>query len=196
MPIRELSRNAQLVKYFAQQSRGLPRTRLVKLIYMTDVLARQYLGRQVSSLRYYRYKFGPYDRAIESAVAELVESGYAEERREIWSTEGAYRRLFDLHQPTSFTFDLCESAILDYVSTNYVDMPWKELLQDVVYETAPMKAGVRKKQYLPMDMINDSGTRIVGFKLDEILRLEQESRPDDFVSLSDFVDELRAKAPS
>jgi hypothetical protein len=190
-----LSRNAQLVKFFAQQYRGVPRTRLVKLIYMADLLAREYLGEPISTLDYYKYKHGPYDEAIESAVGELVASKLADDIRDPWG-RGLYKRVVDLRQSIPFDFSLGESAVLDYVVTNYRDMDMKELLVDVVYETKPFKAVSRYKQKLPMGIVNNAGTAAVGFKLEEILRAEQAGRSGDFVTLSEFVDELRAKAPA
>lgn len=74
-----LTRNAQLVKFFAQQYSGIPRKRLVKLVYMVDVLGRQFLGHPLSDLTYRLDKFGPYDTAIEDAVQELVEAGLGRE---------------------------------------------------------------------------------------------------------------------
>jgi hypothetical protein len=199
-----LSRNALLVKFFAQAYRGVPRTNLVKYIYEADLLAREYLGRPVSTFEYKRDKFGPYDDAIDEAVAELVAAGHVREEREGWfgnlkagvRRQGAYLRVFDEHRPVSFDFDLGESAALDYVVTNYVPMPWKEFLYDVVYESAPMKAGTQMGKPLPMNAVNNAGTRRIGFRLEEVLRAEEAGRRGDFVTLTAFVDELRAQAPA
>ncbi len=53
-----LSRNALLVKYFAQVYRGIPRKHLVKFIYEADVLAREYLGHPLSKFQYQHAKYG------------------------------------------------------------------------------------------------------------------------------------------
>jgi Protein of unknown function (DUF4065) len=194
-----LSRNALLVKFFSQAYRGLPRTNLVKYVYEADVLAREYIGRPISTLTYHRDKYGPYDAAIENAVEELIAGGYVEEKKERWSFRrrwGAYKRLFDQHRPVAFDFDLAESAVLNYVVTNYLNMPFDEFLKDVVYETAPMKAGTPLGELLPMDRLNNTGTERVGFQLSEVLRAEEEGRRGNCVTLSAFVDELRAQAPA
>jgi len=75
-------------------------------------------------------------------------------------------------------------------------MNWEEFLRDVVYETAPMKAVNRKGQKLPMTMLDDVGTKRVGFRLAEVLLAEQQGRSGDYVTLGAFVNELRAKAPA
>jgi hypothetical protein len=109
---------------------------------------------------------------------------------------GAYKRLFDQHKPVAFDFDLAESAVLDYVVTNYGNMPFKEFLHDVVYETPPMKAGKRLGELLPMSDLDNQGTGRVGFVLEEVLRAEEAGRRGDYVTLGAFVDELRAQAPA
>src|SRR5712691_2138022 len=63
-----VSRNARLLKYFVQQYPGIPRKRLVKLVYMADIISRQFLGRPISTFEYRLDKFGPYDPAIEDDV--------------------------------------------------------------------------------------------------------------------------------
>lgn len=190
-----LSRNAQLVKFFAQQYRGVPRKHLVKLIYMADLLAWEYLGAPISSFNWYKYKHGPYDKAIEVAVSELVASGLISDDREPW-WKGNYRRVTDLHLPVPFDFTIGQSAVLDYVVTSYLNMPTKELVEDVVYQTEPFKRVTSRGQRIPMESAAHAGTKRVGFRLEEVLRAEQEARDGDFVTLGEFVDELRAKAPA
>lgn len=194
-----LSRNALLVKFFAQAYPGIPRKHLVKFIYEADVLAREYLGHAVSTLAYRRYKLGPYDPAIEEAIKELIDAGHVEEKRDTWRFKdvfGAYKRLMDQHHPVVFDFALGESAVLDYVVTNYLDMPIEEFLHDVIYETAPMKAVSRSGELLPMAVLDNAGTKRVGFRLDEVLRAEEAGRRGEYVTLTAFVDELRSEAPA
>jgi hypothetical protein len=195
-----LSRNALLVKFFAQVYRGIPRKHLVKLIYEADVLAREYLSRPLSTFVYRRDKYGPYDPAIKEAVAELVSAGHVEEKHDRWLgsewSEGEYIRLFDQHHPVSFGFDLGESAVLDYVVRNYVNMPFQEFLEGVVYETIPMKNAGPKGSPLPMELANGIGTRKVGFHLAEVLAAEEAGRRGEFVTLSAFVAELQDQAPA
>ena len=126
-------------------------------------------------------------------------AGYVEERQEHWMSRlrrGAYKRLFDTHLPVAFDFDLAQSAVLDYVVTNYRDMPFKEFLYDVVYETPPMKAGKRLGELLPMSALDNTGTGRVGFVLADVLRAEEEGRRGETVTLGAFVDELRSQAPA
>jgi hypothetical protein len=81
------------------------------------------------------------------------------------------------------------------VTTNYVNMDTTEFINLVVKETAPFKAASRMRERLPMEMVDNQGTALVGFRLEEVLRAEREGRDDD-ITLSEFVNELRAKAPA
>jgi len=194
-----LSRNAKLVKFFAQAYKGVPRKHLMKFIYAADVIAREFLGRPVSEFTYSHDRFGPYDPALDEAVGELVTAGLAEEKRDPWrfrDSEGAYKRLFDHHTPIAFDFDLGESVVLDYVVTNYLNMPFDEFMHDVIYESPPMKAGTKKGEPLPMEALDNKGTDRVGFRLAEVLKREEEGRAGRYIMLTKFVDELRSQAPS
>ena len=196
----DLSRNAQLVKFFAQARRDIPRKPLVKYIYVADILGREYLGEPLSSLHYRRDKYGPYDNAIEEAIEELVVRGLAEPRRDPWYSgvvAGAYKRLRDLGYPIAFDFSLGEAAVLDYVVRNYLAMPFDEFMRDIVYETVPMKAQTIRGKPLPMDLVNNRGRERVGFDLEQVLEAEELARRgDNVVTLGDFINELRAKAPA
>lgn len=195
-----LSRNALLVKYFAQVYPNVPRKHLVKFIFEADVLAWEYLGRPISTFTYLHDQYGPYDNAIKDAVEELVEADHVQVQQDRWPSwelsGGRHIRLIDQHRPVSFDFDLGESAVLDYVVRNYLNMPFKEFLYDVIYETAPMKAAGPKGSKLPMEIARHTGTKRVGFYLEDIVKAEQAGRSGEFVTLSAFVDELRAQAPA
>jgi len=104
--------------------------------------------------------------------------------------------LVDRRRPVSFGFDLGESAILDYVATNYLNMPIDEFIKDVIYETPPMRAGVPKGKRLPMELVDHTGSRKVGFRLYDVLEAEEAARRGDVIALSAFVNELRSQAPA
>lgn len=168
-----LNKTGQLLKYFAQQYResdrkGIPRKRLIKMAFLADLLAREYLGHALTEFNYYYHHYGPYDSAIEDVVGELVTSGYAE-TRESWESDEVFtKRLCDLGVPYAYDFTASEAAILAYVAENYLPMPMKELLEDVVYASAPMRAAT-KSQPVPMDIVNHRGRDTVGFELDAVL---------------------------
>lgn len=179
-----LSKTEQVLKYFAQQYKlppsrnGIPRKRLVKMAYMADVLAREYLGRPITDLDYHRNKFGPYDESIKAAIGDLVEAGLAEVRVE-WEGDYQTKRLVDSGKPVSFTLTAAEMEILRYVAANYLHMPMAELLRDVVYQTLPMQ-DTPMDQRLPMNLLDNRGVDAVGFDLEEVLRAEAEIDAGNF----------------
>jgi len=196
MKFKALSRNAELVKFFAEQyDGGVPRTVLVKFIYMADLIAREFLGEPISELSYRLDKHGPYDPAIEDAVTEVIVAELGWETIERYSlptgAPGQYKRLHVTGRPIPFDFTLGQNEILAYVVKNYVPMPKKELLEEVVYETTPMKAVNQFKDPLPMDMVNNKGRDEVGFELEEVLQAERKARTEPLLTLADFMRGVR-----
>src|ERR1041384_3195216 len=136
-----LSKTAQVFKFFAQQygHPGLPRTKLAKLTYTSDVLARQYLGHPITDLVYIKDHYGPYARALPEYVRELESAELAEQTTH---RDGEHRtiRLRDLGRPIAFGFSPGENEILGYVAANYLSMDLDEFIDDVVKRTDPFKA--------------------------------------------------------
>jgi hypothetical protein len=188
----EISKNAQLLKFFAQQDRGIPRKRLVKMVYETDIIARQYLGEPVSSFEWRLFQYGPYSREIPSAVEELVAIGLAWTQDTEPTEDGpGWKRLYDSGQPIVFDFKLEENEVLAYVTANYLSMPMEELLWDVVYETKPMKAAKQFHERLPMEMVDNEGRQLVGFDLARIIKAEEQANAGDYLTAPQFLDALR-----
>jgi hypothetical protein len=180
-----MSKTAQVLKYFAQQyqaenGKGIPRKRLIKMAYLTDLLAREYLGDPITDFRYYLYDFGPYDEEIESVIAELEAAGLAETKLE-WGQETNIKRLVDRGVPVAFDFTLVESEILRYVTTNYLTMPMHELMDEIVYPSLPMKEA-KYKERLPMGLMDNRGRKAVGFDLEAVLRAEQDINRGNFTT--------------
>ncbi len=195
-----LSRNAQLVKFFAEQYSGVPRTVLVKFIYMADLIAREYLGGPISEFTYHLDKHGPYDAAIDDAVREVVNADLGWETVEPFplpgGDRGRYIRLHVNRRPIPFDLTLGQNEVLAYVVKNYVPMAKKEFLEQVVYETAPMKAVERLKDPLPMDMVNNTGRNAVGFDLEDVLQAERRARTEPLLTLADFMSAVQAAVSS
>jgi hypothetical protein len=192
-----LSRDALLVKFFAQARPGVPLKPLAKFIYESDVLAREYLGHPISSFTYRRNHFGPYDDTINDVIQELIDAGHAEQRKEYWlGSQGEVRifHLFAQQRQDTFDFEPGQMEVLRYVVKNFIDMPFQDFMNDIIYQTEPWKADVPFGKPLPMEMLDNAGTRRVGgFKLEEILRAEEAVRRGEVVTLGAFMDELRTK---
>jgi hypothetical protein len=74
----QLTKTAQILKYFAQQYPGVPRTLLAKYVYLSDLHAREYLGRPISDFVYRQDNYGPYFGYIK----ELDDAGAAQDGEE------------------------------------------------------------------------------------------------------------------
>jgi len=188
-----LSRNAQVLKYFAQQCPAVGRTKLLKLAYLADLESRQLLGHPVSSFDYIWYDHGPFDTALYSAIEELKAHGMADEEEVVVGLGYIEQRLVDTGQPAMFDFSPAESEILYYVATKYQRTALRELLSEVVYETGPMKAVQRKGERLPMETLDGNQRDRIGFDLEDIIAAEQEIDAGHFRPADEFFDELRSK---
>lgn len=173
-----ISKTAQVLKYFVQQyhartKKGIQRTRLVKMAYMSDLLAREYLGEPITGFNYKRYKHGPYDDAILAAIKELELAGLAESTID-WSDEGEVesKRLISRGGPIVFDFSPAQLDVLQYVTRSYLTMRLNELLYDVVYQTTPMLEQPTFNELLPMSVVDNRGTKEVGFDLADVLAAE------------------------
>lgn len=188
----ELSRNAQLLKFFAQQDRGIPRKRLTKMAYMCDVIALEYLGEQVSEFEYRWDLFGPYPPAMPDAVSELETANLGWSREQEAGEDGvSWKRLYDSGKPIAFDFTLGQHEVLAYVVANYLPMPMDELLDDVVYQTTPfVRRGVFRER-LPMELSRNVGRNRVGFDLEAVARAEKQVETGQSMTGPEFFDDLR-----
>jgi uncharacterized protein YwgA len=179
-----------MLKFFLQQTpKGLGQTRLQKLAYLADLEARKLIGRPISDFRYTFHHYGPFDSALYDAIQELTETGYAS-RSEVDYGEGfVEKRVRDTGRPALLDFAPAELEILSYVVEKYTRTPLKSLLDDVVYETEPMKNVQKRGQQLDMDRMNNVDKRRLGFDLEKVIEAERATdRP-----AKDFFNELRAK---
>jgi len=117
------------------------RTKLMKLLYLTDLLARRKLGRTVTGATYRFYFYGPFSTEVLDALDALVERGILEDRPELTKFGVAHN-----YQPTKLAESLNveeaipedEKAILYEVIKRFGRMNLLKLL-DIVYATGPMK---------------------------------------------------------
>ncbi len=189
----ELSKNAQLLKFFSQQygHPGVPRKRLVKLAFMADVLSRQYLGKPISSFVYIKDHFGPNARELPQFTGELATMGLSFECTERDGVRTTIR-LQDSGQAIEFGFSRGETEILGYVVKNYLTMDIGEFIDAVVKKTEPFLAATFEGEELPMSMIDGSGREQVGFDLEAILAAEHEAIDGKGSTLAEFSRALRA----
>ncbi len=117
------------------------RTKLMKLLYLTDLLARKKLGRTVTGAMYRFYFYGPFSTEVLDALDALVEDGILADNPELTTFGVAHD-----YRPTKLAESLNveeaipddEKEILHEVIKRYGRMNLLKLL-DIVYATGPMK---------------------------------------------------------
>lgn len=121
-----------------QLGKNINRTRLVKLLYLSDFLAKKKLGNKITAIKYNYYYYGPFSREILDIINELkIEKKILESESE--NDKG--RKFFSY---TLLEKDLKlkpleqkEKKVLDDVIEKYGNMEFNQLM-DCVYKTDPI----------------------------------------------------------
>lgn len=191
MPI---SKNAQMVKFFTARSQhGIGRTKLFKLAYLADLEARKLMGRPISSFAYHWHNHGPFDSEVYAAIDELTAAGLA--HTQIVNHGGGYveKRLIDDDGVSQFDFSAAEAEILEYVAARFMAVPLRDLLDNVVYESRPMKAVKERGEPLPMEIVDNLDKGRVGFDFEAVVKADADARDGDYLLASEFFNALRAE---
>jgi hypothetical protein len=190
MPIVNLSRNAQVLRYLLQVAPGIGRTKLAKFAYLADVEARKYLGRPVSSFVYCFDQHGPFDSGgFFSATGELTMHGFATEHEMPCGQYIGYE-LFPTSKQAEFDFTPAEAEVLRYVASTFFSKTARDLCDDIVYKTEPMLAAEPGKP-LRMDILNPAPGDRLGFSLERMLAGEASVAAGRTRPLADVMLELR-----
>lgn len=187
-----LSRNAQVLRYILGVAPGVGRTKLLKFAYLADCEARRYLGRPISEFGYIRYDQGPFDQAFYKAVEELESAKLIDVSRVTFPNgyEGYCHR--PTQEAVEYHFSPGESAVLDFVATTYWNVPARDLCDDVVYETEPMKSGVEMNKALPMGVLDKPKDDLFGFNLERLLASEESARSGKHRPVTEAMDAILA----
>lgn len=166
------------------------------MTYMADLLARQYIGRPISGFDYVVYHFGPYPLETRETVTKLEAKGLAWEKSRSRVDEYDYssKKLFDSGKPIAFDFTKAENEILAFVVRNYLNMDTDELVEDIVYETAPYRAAFatgKLKAPIPMETVDREALAEIGFSLERVLEAERQADEGHYVTGREYIDGLR-----
>jgi antitoxin SocA-like protein len=184
----KLSREEELVAFFVNRCGGegnLGRTRLMKLLYLSDYEARRFLGRPISGIKYIWHFYGPYERKLTTWIARLRDGGVLVEEPVVYPSgrEGFLYTPGPKQVPPTFT--PAEVEILSYVCRQYSRVELRELLDDVVYQTEPMlrakKKGTQEKP-LEMDIVNNTKGNELTVTLEELLERRRQLRAGEGLS--------------
>ena len=173
-------RNAELVAFFVSRCLGeLGRTRLMKLLYLADYEARRYLGRPLSTLKYVWHYYGPFDASVDAILNKLKADGAIVETPVAYPS-GKNGYLYSRGpQEIVPTFDPPDLAILSYVCEKYSAVSLRELLDEIVYQTEPMKAAIDEKAKnteLRMQVVDNAKANEFGVSFEMLLRRSWELR--------------------
>ena len=143
-------RTDELIAYIVHKQGGVKgRVVLAKLVYMVDLEARGWLGHPISTMEYVRDHGGPYDRAFEEHTEHAKDAV-----RISWEAVHDYNVC--VHEPVgsmpNVSFSPAERLVIDRTLAEYGGMSRRELLEDVVYETRPMKGAVGRPVGTPLEM--------------------------------------------
>lgn len=189
----KLSRNAQVLRFLLGAAPGVGHTKLAKFAYLADLEARRYLGKPLSTFKYVMYKHGPFDRhGFFGARDELVSQEFATERQVLTGAYMGYELMPTASAPR-YDFTPAEAEVLAYVAKSYLAMTARDLCDDVLYQTEPMKKRLKMGERIPMDDMNHKDNDELGFSLDRMLAGEESARAGKVRPMAEAVRELRAR---
>lgn len=199
----KLSREEELVAFFVNRCAGnLGRTRLMKLLYLADYEARRYLGRPLSGIKYVWHFYGPYEPKLPEWIDSLKGSGViVEEPMTYPSGVTGYLYTPGPRSPSA-SFAPAEMEILSYVCRQYSQVPLRDLLDDVVYQTEPMlKAQEKgaKNQPLEMHIVDNSKSNELSISFEELLERRRQLQAGEYLPHAEAmaaVEQQLAHAPA
>ena len=152
------TKTCQIVKYLVSRLPGrLGKTKIVKLLYLADLESRRLMGKPISEMRYRWYNHGPWDERVDVCLKALTEAKSIEV--EIYPMHGWYGSLYhNLGGNIDSGLSQAEKRILDYLIQEYGQKKLKELLEEIVYETTPMKDVRERKafnEFLRMELVDN-----------------------------------------
>lgn len=185
------SKTAQVIKYFTHQLAYTGTTKLLKLVYLADLQARELLGAPISELEYQFHNYGPFDKGFYTAIEELELLGCAKRDKHIYPNGMKEDRVMDAETDVAYdALTAGEVKILDYTLRRFGPLNLSDILEHV-YQTEPMKLVKTRGHPLPMDVVDGRSRNEIGFDLDEIINRERRARVGQRVQAREFFNALR-----
>jgi uncharacterized phage-associated protein len=141
----------KLIKYFVYGTEGhITKTQLFKFLYLADLYAVKWTGKQLTELEWYYYRFGPWNQDIDEALSQMDGKEIYQESQEnlIMIRLGAEAgTIKDLDLPLGL------KLMLDNVKKEWAGSGKEKLNQllEYVYSTTPMLEA--RNNYLPNQKI-------------------------------------------
>lgn len=193
---------AEVLAYlFAHTERPYPVTWLLKVLYLADLEAREWLGRPITSLSYTFHHHGPFDANIYSALDGLELAGVVEsqERSGITATgeywEGRYYAAAGKRQGGCL-LDPAETAVIDSLIHRFSGST-ASAIKRLSYDTQPMRVAQSKGRGTSIDMTTEdrrASREHAGLDVDSVLQAESEVARGETFPLAEVERELRDRA--
>ena len=122
----------EMIKYIVGQydePRVLTRTKLIKLLYLSDKFAEEERGSKISDTDYVMYQYGPYSEEITDTLEDMDGEAISEVIGR--SPSGKYYQYVPRHANVSGELSEREKEIIDRVLRGYGDFDTEELVDEV-----------------------------------------------------------------
>lgn len=191
MKDQKISKEDQLIAFFVNQLSGrIGRTQLMKFLYLADYESRRYLGRSLSNIDYIWYHYGPYDKTLNARIEKLISQGIIRSETQEFPTGKVGYRYSTGEKDIAYSLHPDEMLILSYICETYSELPLHYLLDEVVYETEPMKDAQErnaKNESLNMALVDNQKRFELGVPFDELLARSREARLGKKVSWEEMM---------
>lgn len=127
-----------LVRRLEKSSAPVGRTRIMKLLYLADLVAKYRLGKTITGSRYFYHFFGPYSDEIQNAIISLTKKGLLLDNPILTNVGQAHDYKTNLTKAPSLPLTLKEKTILDEIIAKFGKKPLEKLIK-TAYQTPPMK---------------------------------------------------------
>ncbi len=149
----------------------------MKLLYLADLEARRVLGRPLTEMQYRWWEYGPWDEQFALCEASLKSRNLIQV--ETYPYQSYYGSFYVPLGDMMYTFADDEVAVLDYLVKTFGKKGRKELVEEIVYQTPPMKDAVAREAYgkpLRMEIVDNEDFDQHGIALADILEGERRLR--------------------
>ena len=136
-----MKKNVQILAYLAKGHPEASVTVLIKLCYLADLISLKRYGNKISSFKYVRYYFGPFDQKIYDDLEHLVISEVLIATPE-YTKRGGEAIIYHVKENAELNNDKLSSedtTVLDELLDSVRGYGAKALT-DIAYNTKPMKA--------------------------------------------------------
>lgn len=184
----------------SRADQAYPSTWLLKLLYLADCEAEQWLGHPITDMAYVFHHYGPFDDRVYTCLDELESNGKvtlenksgATNRGEVW--EGTYYRV----KRKLRTSSLCdaERAVIDALMERYRGRAASQLTQDA-YKTTPMPIAQKRgrgSKVDPKSGRNVERRRHAGLDVAAVLRAREQAKRGEVFALADVERELQRRS--